>query len=49
MNKIFSYLVGLNWAFVHIKVPHLSCQVVSCQQVAPIVAELNIRNRGNNL
>lgn len=45
----FSHLICLHWALVHVKVPHLGGEVVSGQQVASAVAELDVRHGGNNL
>lgn len=44
-----SHLICLHWALVHVKVPHLGGEVVSSQQIASAVAELNVRHRGNDL
>lgn len=38
------YLVCLKWFVFHLKVPHLDSEVVPCHQVAPVVAELYIRD-----
>lgn len=43
------HLIRLHRALVHVKVPHLGGEVVSGQQVASTVAELDIRHRGNDL
>lgn len=43
---LLPYLVRLHGALVHVQVPHLGGEVVSSQQVASTVAELDIRHRG---
>lgn len=43
------HLIRLHRALVHVKVPHLGGEVVSGQQVASTVAELDVRHRGNDL
>lgn len=43
------HLICLHWALVHVKVPHLGGEVVSGQQVASAVAELDVRHGGNDL
>lgn len=48
-TDVLSYLVRLHRALVHVQVPHLCGEVVSGQQVASTVAELDVRNGGNDL
>ena len=45
----YFYLVCLHGALVHVQVPHLGGEVVSGQQVASTVAELDVRHGGNDL
>lgn len=43
-----SHLIRLHWALVHVQVPHLGGEVVSGQQVASAVAELDVRHGGDD-
>lgn len=48
-DVLLPHLICLHWALVHVKVPHLGGEVVSGQQIASTVAELDVRHRGNDL
>lgn len=48
-DVLLPHLIRLHGALVHVKVPHLGGEVVSGQQVASTVAELDVRHRGNDL
>lgn len=43
-NTVEVYLVRLERLVLHMKVPHLYSEVVSCHQVASAVAELHVRD-----
>lgn len=44
-----THLVRLQWLALHVEVPDFGGQVVSGEQVAAAVAELDIRHRGDDL
>lgn len=44
-----THLVGLQGLALHVQVPHLGSQIVSGEQVAPAVAELDIGHGGDDL
>lgn len=43
------YLIGFQWLALHVEIPDLHCQVVTCHQVPPTVAELYVRDGGDDL
>lgn len=42
------YLIGLHWPVLHVQVPDLDGQIISGHHVATAVAELHVRDGGDD-
>lgn len=42
------YLIGFQWFALHVQIPDLYCQVITCHQVPATVAKFNVRDGGDD-